>query len=222
MGFFDDLFGSSSSFNTSKSSRCFYENLAGKCGSCVYMNPSNSTGGMFSGSKYKCTKRGSYYPWNDRKCSSIVEIDPERVDCCERYRQFTGRRYFILTAICEILGIDENNRLFNEIKTLTDLVRDDETTTIDAISYDIYGPVIANQLRNDKDNVNICNFLLENYLIKVYCLIELNKTDEAIETYKDMVKYLYFRYRNINNYAEMIDAKNFENPKVLVMKPINN
>ena len=126
------------------------------------------------------------------------------------------RRYFILTAICDILGSSRENRLFREIKTLIDLVREDSETEKEAIGYDSFGPEIANKLRIDKDNVSICNFLVENYLKNIYISIGLNQQEEAINTYKDMVMYLYMRYRNIDNYNEIVDAKQFENPKILV------
>lgn len=207
---------SSSSFDTSKSMRCFNNELVGLCGGCVYLNPKNFTSGLFSGYSYKCTRTGGYCKWNERSCSRVEWVDPERVDCSERYKDFTGRKYFILTAICEILGISENNRLFQEIKTLIDLVRTDESTTKEAIGYNSFGPELANNLRHDEERVNISQYLLENYLIKIYSLIGLNNTSEAINTYKDMVMYLYMRYRNMDNYAELIDAKQFENPKILL------
>lgn len=212
------LFGDSSSFDTSKSMRCFNNELYGKCGGCDYMNPRNYTSGLFSGYSYKCVNKGGYYHWDERACYNVSYVDPERVDCCERYKDFTGRKYFILTAICEILGIDENNRLFQEIKTLIDLVRSDDETTREAISYDEFGPDIADKLRNDEERVNICEFLLKEYLIKIYSFIGLNNTSAAIEVYKNMVMYLYVRYRNMDNYRELINAKQFENPKVLLMK----
>ena len=212
MGFFDDLIGSSSSFNTAKSSQCFYNELYGKCGGCTSMNPRNSSSSLFSGYKYKCLLRGSSYSWNERACSRATYIDPERVDACERYREFTGRRYYILTAICEILGIDMNNGLYREISTLIDLVREDETTTKEAIGYDTFGIEIANKLRMDEDRVEICNFLLKNYLVKVYCASKLNKIDEAINTYKEMVEYLFIRYRKIEN--SFIKTKTFNKKEI--------
>ncbi len=124
--------------------------------------------------------------------------------------------FYILSAICQILDIDMNNRIYQEIKSLIELVREDETTTKEAIGYDSFGPELANKLRYDEKRVNISQYLLENYLIKIYSLIGLNQQEKAIEIYKDMVMYLYMRYRNMDNYAELIDAKQFENPKILL------
>lgn len=201
------------SFNTSKSSSCFYDYLYGKCGGCKQMNPHAGTSGFFSGYKFPCSRTGGSYRWDDISCSKVDYVDPNSVDCVERYRLFTGKRYYILTAICEILGIDFETVLFQKIRTLIDLVREDKTTTKEAIGYDTFGIEVANQLREDAEKEEICNFLLKNYLINVYSLIKLNKTKEAIELYKEMVKYLFIRYRE-QNY--LIEPSIFENKKILV------
>lgn len=196
------LFGDSS-FDKSKSSRCFYNELSGKCGSCAYMNPHNYISGFFGGDKYKCVERGSYYPWNDRVCSRLNEIDPEKVDCVERYRIFTGRKYFILSVICEILNINTDSALYQNIKTLIDLVREDESTVLDAIEYNIVGAQIAYQIANDSDKENLCYYLFKEYLVKTYIFIQKNEEFKAIEIYKEMVKNLFYRYKKLE--AESIN-----------------
>lgn len=201
------LFFSSSSFNTAKSSQCFYDKLVGLCGSCENMKPKNFTSGLFSGYKYKCTSTGGYCAWNEKTCRRLVEIDPEKVDCVERYYNFTGRRYFVLTAIFEILNIDMDKPLYTKISSLIDSIREDASTEVEAIEYDIIGMDIANCLRKDENRVDLCNYLLENYIIKIYCLIGYNKINEAVTMYKDMVRSLYIRYRNIDNYNEIINSE---------------
>lgn len=201
---------------SSRSMECFNNELNGVCGGCTYMNPRNYTSGLFSGYTYKCTKQGGYYRYDSKACSKVMYVDPEKVDCCERYKDFTGRKYFILSAISEILELDENNRLISTIKSLIDKVRSDETTFKEACFYDQFGPDIADCLRNDINKKEICQRLLHNDLVNIYCLISLGNEDEAIELYKNMVMNLYFKYRNQNNYNELINPFIFENKKVLV------
>ncbi|MBR3661592.1 MAG: hypothetical protein IKN63_06840 [Bacilli bacterium] len=209
------LFGSGSGFNAGRSSEYFYKYFAGKCASCEYFDINNRTSSsVLFGEKYKCTKRGSSVSWRENTCSRLKELSPSVVDCYQRYIKLT--RYYILTAICDILGIDENNRIYQEISALISTVREDETTIKEATLYNTYGPELADMLRSDSDKVSICEFLLENYLTKVCINIGFNKINEAINDYQDMVEYLYLRYKNIDNYAELIDSKGFENPKVLV------
>ena len=209
------LFGSGSGFNAGRSSEYFYKYFSGKCASCEYFDINNRTSSsMLFGEKYKCNKRGSSVAWSEPRCSRVRELSPGIVDFYQRYIKLT--RYYILTAICDILGIDQNNRLYQEISALIQSVREEETTVKEAALYNTYGPELADMLRSDPDNASICEFLLENYLTKVYIDIGFNKMDEAIKDYQAMVEYLYLRYKNIDNYAELIDIKNFENPKILV------
>ena len=207
------LFGSGAGFNAARSSEYFNNYLVGKCASCEYFDINNRTSSsMLFGEKYKCTKRGRPVSWKESTCSRVKEISPSIVDCYQRYIKLT--RYFILTTICDILGIDKNNRIYQEICALIATVREDETTTKEANLYNMFGPEIADALRMDPDNVNVCEFLLNNFLTKVYISIELNNTSDAIKIYQDMVEYLFLRYKNMDNYTEIIDAKRFESPKV--------
>ena len=201
---------SSSSFNTAKSMECFNEKLVGYCASCDKYNLKQS----LSNNKRHCARINAYLRWNEPACSRVFEIDPERVDCVARYYDLTGRRYFILTAIFEILGIPFENRLYTEIAAMIQSSREDMSTRVDAIEYDIVGMDIANCLRNDANKTQICADLLNDDIVKIYCLIETNKTDEAMIMYREMVKKLYIRYRQKDDYAELIDAKTFENNKI--------
>ena len=199
----------SSSFDKGKSIRCFNDKLVGTCGSCKNMNPDNYTSGLFSGYKYKCEEMRSYMCWDDRTCRRLNEVDPGIIDCVDRYYRFSGRKYFILTAILEILGIDMNKVLYTEIEAMIDLVREDSTTEVESIEYDIVGMDIANQLRKDENRVELCEYLYHKYIIEIYKFIGHNKTNEAINLYKEMVKKLFIYYNNKENYGEIIDAKIF-------------
>ena len=197
---------SSSSFDKSKSMECFNNKLVGLCASCDKYNLSQ----CLSNNKRHCARINAYLKWNEPACSRISAIDPEKVDCVARYYDLTGRRYFILTAIFEILGIPFENRLYTEIASMIQASREDMTTRVDAIEYDIVGMDIANCLRNDSNKTEICGNLLNNDIVKIYCLIGTNKTDEAMLMYREMVKKLYVRYREKEDYAEIIDSKTFE------------
>lgn len=127
-------------------------------------------------------------------------------------------RYYILTAICTILNIDFASDLYQEIKTLIDLVREDEATINEAAGYYAIGPSLADMLYRDHDAINISNFLLENYLTDVYVLIKNNKQEDAIKKYREMVTFLFIKYRKEENYSNIIKEETFQNPKTLIKK----
>ena len=193
------------------------------CAVCQYIDINSFDRGWRGEVKYKCDRTWSakyMFLTDHQSCYRekryiYYDRDYEMV-----YKKILEERkyyrYFILTAIFEILGFSYDNRLFTEIKVLIDLVRSDESTTREAIGYDSFGPEIADELRMDSERVNLCNYLLKEYLIKIYSLIELNKTIDAIKIYENMVRFLFYRYKEMDNKAELIKAKSFENNKILV------
>jgi len=175
----------SSSFST-------HEN---QCGSCAISEVSDRRLDCY------CQKYRRTYRLSEPKCRDYIKDRSRNYDFWRRI--YT---YYILTAVCDILGISKDNAIYQEIMTLISLVREDVTTVNEANEYDTVGPVIADRLRNDLDNINISNFIFNNYLVNVYCLIKLNRTDEAIELYKNMVEFLMIRYRN----NELEDSNNLK------------
>ena len=205
------LFGDSSDQKSVDAKNEIKRRYGSCCALCENLDINNMmASGWFSSAKYKCYK-GWCTLTERNSCVKEISADPNYGrDFTKVYEMITGRRYFILTAICEILGISKENRLYQEIKALIETVREDENTQKEAISYDSVGPLLADKLRADEDRINICNFLLENYLTKIYIAIGYNNTTDAINIYKDMVKYLFLRYKNIDNYSELIESKRFE------------
>ncbi|MBQ8891259.1 MAG: hypothetical protein IJ068_00120 [Bacilli bacterium] len=211
------LFGDSSDKKSVDAKNEIKTRYGNCCALCENLDINNMmAGGWFSSTKYKCYK-GWCTLTERNSCVKEISADPNYGrDFTKVYEMITGRKYYILTAICEILGISMDNRLFTEIKALIELVRDDESTIREAIGYDSFGPEIADMLRTDRERVELCNYLLNEYIIKVYSLIGLKNLDEAIKVYENMVRFLFFRYKNVDNYAEIIQAKRFENPKLMV------
>ena len=188
------------------------------CAVCQYIDINSFDKGWRGEVKYKCDRtwsakymfltdhqscyREKRYIYYDRDYEMIYKKILEE-------RKYY--RYFILTAISEILGFSYDNRLFTEISALIDIVRSDETTTREAIGYDAFGPELADKLRMDADRENLCNHLLHKYIIPIYSLIGYKKLDEAIVKYENMVRFLFYKYKKIDNYKELINPNNFQN-----------
>ena len=179
MGFF-------SSFHPDK-----FSTHINQCGSCGHSTVLDSS------LKCRCNKRNAKYPLDSPACRYYVKDNSRDYRFWEKI--YT---YYVLTAIFDILEIDRGNIVYEEIRTLIDLVRIDKSTIEEANSYDAFGLDLAIQLRSDPDRVEIANFLLQEYIVKIYAYIGLNRQEDAIELFKEMVNYLFIRYRNINNYAD--------------------
>ena len=209
------LFGDSSDKRSVDAKNEIKRQYGSCCALCENLDINNKmSGGWFSSDKFKCYK-GWCTLTERNSCVREISADPTYGrDFTKVYEMITGRRYFILTAICEIMGMSLDSRFYTEIKALIQLVRIDSETKKEAIGYDSFGPELANRLRCDENRVELANFLFNNYLIKVYCLVELKKMEEAIKVYKDMVEFLFIRYRDIDNYSTLIDKESFQNPKI--------
>ncbi len=203
-------FSSGPSFNTSKSARALKDYFMGKCGSCTYMDPTNRKSQFFGGYTYKCTRYG--YQRLDDSCGKYDLVGPEKRDYADLYYEMTGRKYYyILTTIFKVLGLNQDNPLFQEIKALIQVVRSDNKTLKEALEYEAFGYEISEKLEQDMDAKNLCQTLLLDYLTKVYLKIKANDLESAIEIYKDMVIKLYVRYKNRENYQTIIEENTFNN-----------
>lgn len=199
------LFGSSSSFDTAKSIKCFNRELIGKCGSCTYMNIRNYTSSFFGGYKYKCEKRGGYYPWDDRSCYYIDEIDPGVIDCAELYKKFTGRTFsYVSSMIGIVLGLNLDEKPFANIKLLKEISSNDLEKQEQINLYDVYGMQVATNLYFDPNQVNVCEALMP-VLNNVSDLVDSKNYDEAFNMYFEMVKQLYIRYSH-----SLVNASGFD------------
>lgn len=189
------------------------------CALCEKLDLSNVLPSSWGSDKYRCSRGYWCKLTESNSCCSEISADPRYGrDFTEVYRMIKGRRYFILTVICEVLGISEDYEFYQEIKTLIQLVRQDSTTEKEAVGYDTFGPEIAVNLLNDPNVVELCKSLLANYLTRAFILIKENKQEEAIQVYKDMVTFLFIRYRNAEDYSNLISGESFENKKVLIRK----
>lgn len=195
MGFFSSFH--SNEFSTHQS----------QCGSCAYSTVSTTA------LKCYCNKRRATYRLDERKCSYYQS---DRSKDYDFWRDIYT--YYILTAISDILNIDKNNELYQEFMTLIQLVRSDETTMKEAIAYDTFGPMLADNLYQDPNRVEICKNLLTSYLTKAFIAIKENRLEDAINTYVDMVKFLLVKYSSKDNYEIIIDVDTITNPKILIKK----
>lgn len=175
----------------------------GPCAWCRHSRFTDTT-------KVECTRYGGSE--DPRKQYSCFEKHPSRT-LSSIERAFT---WYIMTAICDILNINENNKFFTQIGTLIDLVREDTETKGEATMYDLVGPEIAVRLYRENNRVEFCTNLMTNYLAKAFVAIDENRMNDAINIYKSMVNFLYVRYTRKDNLENIIDVDVIAKPKILV------
>ena len=193
MGLFDSFH--SNSFSTHQN----------QCGSCARSIVSQNSLTCY------CEKYHSTYRLDDNVCRDYEYDRSKNYDFWRRI--YT---YYILTAISDILNISKYGDLYQNFMTLIQLVRSDETTSMESCMYNVYGPMLANCLYNDSNKVEVCKYLLTNYLLKAFIAISENRLEDAISIYEEMVRFLYEKYTRENNFENIIDVDVIAKPKVLV------
>jgi hypothetical protein len=122
-------------------------------------------------------------------------VDP--YDTCEHA---VKRGYYVSTAICHILGLDENNQVQTAIVNFSKNVLQKNSDTMTVVKqYDKVGPQLATEMLTE-NNQELCAQLYESYLVPVTNLINQKQTREAINLYKNMVVSLqdYYGLREEN------------------------
>ena len=157
------------------------ETYDGCCGSCVHLNPNDY---VRTKDNCKCTLRGGYHDLHERACYKYDYA---------KYRDYyeLNRRWYIVSAICKKLGLSDDyecvSLLHNfRINVLEKDARYDEILR----EYDIVGPFLAQMIETDDESKELCERLLQVYLVKVLDLIKENKNDEALNRYIEMVNLL--------------------------------
>ena len=181
----------------------------GCCGSCIYMNTNDYTG---SKDHCYCTYRRQYYNLTERKCYAY-KYDPNK----DYYD--LNHRWHVVSAIFKKLGLYDLE--YDCIKILNDfrinvLEKDQKYEEI-LREYDFIGPALANFIANDENAVELCKKICSTYLLEILDLIKLEKYDEALNKYKELIGLLKNYYQDkINEYLSMKNITIDEKEKVSV------
>lgn len=134
------------------------------CKECRESDPSD-----YWGSKIHCDWYRAYVYPNDT-CSHAVR-----------------RGYYVSTAICDVLGINQASSVPSAIRDFNTQYLQKSKDTVELVKeYDSIGPKIADAIYADGDD-DICNIMYTNYLVSVVNAIKRMEYDKAIRLYKNML-----------------------------------
>ncbi len=112
----------------------------------------------------------------------------------EQYMKESKRHgYYVLTAIKDILGLDEQDVRFNKFVYLRDVIIPELDPKFDK-EYEFYGPILADELKSDIFGKEASQYYLLNYIYKVINDVEEEKYEEAIDLYKTMINSMKLQY----------------------------
>ena len=120
-----------------------------------------------------------------------------------------ANRWYIVSAICKRLGLSDEYECVSLLHNfrVNVLEKNDKYNEV-LEEYDTVGPFIAQMLLTDEDSKELCERLLQVYLVKVLDLIKTEKYDEALNRYVEMVNLLRTIYQ--------VDEIKQENNSVLI------
>ena len=178
------------------------------CAACTYMNENQYYG------KYFCTRKGEWRKASDPKCYSFCEAysrsNYSRENMYYNSRSHQSSGCYLTTAMCNILGYQDDNYYLNTLRTFRDeTLKKNHKYLHLLLMYDAFGPLIATNLKNDPNNKDIATHLFNGYITKAVTAIENEKVEEAVNIYIAMTYTLAERY-NINMHTLFIDAESLK------------
>lgn len=171
-----------------------------KCGGCINYNITNLRDAYNDG--YPCVARRNKRLAFDDSCTSQRE-DRRRTDkdikkafeAMEakygRYKPHSYSAWHIMTAVCNILGIDEYQEyLATGVYFREEVLQKDLRYLGLLVQYDMLGRLVANSLWQDEQKEVVAYELFVNYL-KPFCEnVQNNNVDAALGRYTEMYERL--------------------------------
>lgn len=156
------------------------------CGECKYLNleDKNRYG------DYYCAIKHKYYPISDTTCSSFDYRDSRTSSPISM-----GGYCYITTAVCQILGYDDNCDYLNTLRSLRDNYMKKEVDCFTMLEeYKLVGPEIVKNLIKDNNKEEKAHELLTEYIIPAVINIKKGAYEKAILTYTIMTNSLINEY----------------------------
>lgn len=175
------------------------------CAACTYLGENADYDG-----KYYCDRKGERVYACDPKCYRYIEAysrsNYARENMYHNSKEHnTSSGCYITTAMCNILGYKDDNYYLNTLRNFRDkTLKKDHKYIHLLLMYDVYGPLIANNLKKDPNNKYIATSLFKEYITKAVTAIENEKKGDAVNIYIAMTHTLAERY-NINMHTLFID-----------------
>lgn len=184
--------------------------LESYCAACTYLGERCDSYG-----KYWCERKGEDHYACDPKCYNFTEAysrsTSARENMYENSRSHSsGGGCYITTAMCDILGYKDNCYHLQILREFRDnVLKKNRKYWSLLIAYDIIGPTISTNLKNETCKLSIAKVLFEQYISKAVTAIENKDTETAIAVYTDMTQKLANLY-GIDANTIIIDAQNMK------------
>ena len=160
--------------------------LESYCASCTYLGERADSCG-----KYWCSKKGEDHYACDPKCYNWCEAysrsTSARENMYENSRSHSGGGCYITTAMCQILGFEDNNYYLETLRGFRDnVLKKNRQYWSTLITYDFIGPAIATRLLESENKEKEAYNIFIAYIQTAVAAIEKNEIESAVEIYKNI------------------------------------
>lgn len=160
------------------------------CAACTYLGENADSYG-----KYYCRYKGDRYA-SDPKCGLYIEAYSRSSGARENmYDNSRSHKYYITTAILNALKFPDNNYYLKTIGTFINVTLKQNMKYYPLLfAYEIIGPEIAKRLNEDENKSDVATLMFKQYITPTIIAIENNKTEDAVNIYKNMTIELAKKY----------------------------
>lgn len=148
------------------------------------------SGGVFG--SYYCRKDEKYID----KCTVNTYCDNSlRYRDCPIYSKSSGPDCYLTTAMCNILGYEDNCQTLEILRGFRDNYMKQTEECLPLLEdYDLVGPKVCEKMEKDENKFKVANIMLLEYITPAIKAIKEEYNDDAIEIYKEMTLNLMKHY----------------------------
>lgn len=176
------------------------------CSYCRELNSNDEYKG-----KFYCSKKKQYVSARGSRCSMASEVMGRSDSEKKRLRDISkAHGYYVITAISNILGLDNDNEYMSAFVYLRDVIMpasDEYKSFID--DYETDGPALASLLSNDEGALDYAEYLRVTYLNGVVSLFCQDRVFDAVSLYTSMLDAMKARYGYVRKSEKAAQVLNY-------------
>ena len=157
------------------------------CRECLNMDLNDRN--KYDSNEAYCTERHKYFNPNSRACNNSFVYN-------ENWNKSSSSGCYITTAVCDIMNLEDDNIYLEKLRNFRDnyMQKDPRLQEI-LVEYDIIGPMVSYNLKDDSFRRTISFMMLELYIKPITKLLDNQKYTEAILKYQEMTENLRTFYK---------------------------
>lgn len=167
------------------------------CSECTYMDLSKERD---NDGKYWCSSKGEYRYADCAECWNFCRAYSRSSSVAESYRDRSREKQssggcFITTAVCDILGMKDDNFYLAILRIFRDNYLQKKPETIEILEeYDFIGPIISSYMEKDCKKEETANNVFVKGIVPIVDDICNKKYNLAVKKYLNMTKCLINLY----------------------------